>query len=93
MLEKIRILGVDYQVVSIDNPGLHGLMVDKDCLICIASDTDQVIGTLIHEILEVGVARLELELTHPQISQLDAFLTQVLLDNKQLCKVLVKGAK
>jgi len=90
---KIRILGIDYEVkqqegVDLEDNPCCGLAKSAEGLIIIEKDMlwEAKIGTLIHEIIEVLNYRLELRLKHHQISTLDAGLTQILFDNKEMFK-------
>lgn len=95
---NIRILGVDYpleytnEVQKLNGDNL-GLMDGITHTIYIREESSNQIGTILHEIVESIDCRLELKLEHPQISSLDAALTQVLLDNPDLLKLILKAAK
>ncbi|MHB8182620.1 MAG: hypothetical protein ACYDDN_02555 [Candidatus Desulforudaceae bacterium] len=86
--ETLKILGLDYTVKQIDDneTGQFGTHNGNTQVIRlnINKHPDQIASTLLHEIIEALDTNLELNLTHPQISALEAGLYQVLKDN-DLC--------
>lgn len=80
----MNILGHTYTVRKVDH--LDGLMGRHRLTTCEIEISDKLTpsqeeSTLIHEVLEAINGIMELELTHPQISALEACLYQVISSN------------
>ena len=95
-LQSIRILGIDYGIKYCDQRKQSGAMsvgnVDNQaCQITIDSylnSSPHAGSVLLHEIIEAIDYRLELELSHEKITQLEAGLIQVIRDNPDLLNEL-----
>lgn len=86
MLSSVRVLGIDHEVVMIEDDETCGEYHQDECKITISEGLHPVArrSTVLHEIIEAINGMLELKLRHPQISGLEAGLMQVLQDNPEL---------
>ena len=98
-IDTIRILGIDYGIEFVaPNIGESVSLPAGECLTTkttIRINTEANSGqhmkaVLLHEIIEALNYRLELQLEHPQITQLESALFAVLNDNPNLVKYLFK---
>lgn len=98
MLTKLRILGLDYEVefsaMRITNGNTNYGTVALDlCKLSIDNGTNSpgmVRATLLHEILEVLVYRLDIDIKHSDICAIESGLIAVLRDNKELAQYLTE---
>ena len=94
MIDKIRILGIDYIVLSVDTEEDScgaGQVNNTRCVIKISKNlnNDQhAVCVLLHEIIEALKYRLELPLEHPTITALESSLFQIFKDNPQFVDLL-----
>ena len=97
-MDNVRILGIDYSINYADLRKQNGSenvgnVDNQACQITINSYLNCPAhsgSVLLHEIIEAINYRLELDLTHEKISQLEAGLIQVIRDNPGLSKVLTE---
>lgn len=97
-LTSIRILGIDYEVNYSDTrkengSELVGNVDNQACKITInnyINSQPHAGSVLLHEVIEAIDYRLQLQLNHEKICQLEAGLIQVIRDNPNLLKELSK---
>lgn len=94
-MNKLRILGIDYTVSFCDSrqhgnnnfgthtPGLCAIVVDTK-----RQTRSHQKAVLLHEIIEALNYRLELELDHDKITQLETGLFSVFRDNPELAEFI-----
>ena len=90
---KAKILGIEYPIrqinpnISMDSANLGECDLSA-CEIRLNSQQspDLIRSTLLHEIIEALNFRLELELEHPQITQLEAGLLQTFCDSPKVTR-------
>ena len=95
-MKIVRILGIDYKINHLDMVTLcgntdAGNVVHQKCVINIDvpnNSKEHAKSVLLHEILEALNYRLELNLRHEIIVQLEAGLFQVIKDNSKLLKYI-----
>ena len=95
MIKNVRILGINYPVEVIDMQlaaGNHnaGSMDTTGCKIFVSSSIntpEHQKAVLLHEIIEALNYRLELNLEHAKITQLESGLFSVFQDNPELLKL------
>jgi len=97
MINKVRILGIDYKIIYEDSErsGMSdiGQCHTTQCLIRLCSNKnskEHAKCVLIHEIIEAINYRLELKLDHNIITSLESSLFAVLIDNPDLLRLLLK---
>ncbi len=98
LLFCVRILGIDYRInfsdVRLQNGSDEiGNVDNQACVITVDSrlnSAPQASSVLLHKIIEVLAYRLELDLKHAHITQLEAGLMQVIRDNPKLLPCLAK---
>jgi hypothetical protein len=105
ILMKVRIMGVDCPIkyddkqleamTAMQGGLLLGAYSGLDDLILLNSNTPIAVqkDTLLHEIIEAGNAKLELDLEHDTIQALGSFFNQVIEDNPHLFTNRFKGVK
>ena len=97
-LERVRILGIDYKIEYCDprkmtGADMVGNIDNHACKITINNDLNSsphAGSVVLHEIIEALEYRLELNLAHEKITQLEAGLIQVIRDNPDLLPFLSK---
>lgn len=92
MINKINILGIDYGIelssVLAEEEGASGMCHPDNTLIEISDHLSPSMqkATVMHEIIEAIVARLDIEIDHHYIELLEAGVTSVILNNPELIK-------
>jgi hypothetical protein len=97
-IKKVRILGIDYGIKYCDTRAENGSesvgnVDNQACKITINSRVNKIphaMSVLLHEIIEALDYRLELDLKHERITQLEAGLIQVIRDNPKLLQALAR---
>ena len=96
MIKSLRILGVDYPVefsdmMKVGGNGNAGCVDTSGCKIFVSNKVNSPQhqkSVLLHEIIEAINYRLELQLEHEKITQLESGLFSVFADNPELAKFL-----
>ena len=91
-MDKLKILGIEYQIITgeTDSPGATNAIGQHHSAACkiwidvSKNNKSHQKSVLLHEIIEALNFRLEIELKHPQITQLEAGLFEVLTSNPGL---------
>jgi len=98
LLSSVRILGIDYRINHADVRRQNGSEAvgnidNQACVITVDSRLNSgphAGSVLLHEIIEALAYRLELDLKHERITQLEAGLIQVIRDNPKLLPCLAR---
>jgi len=96
---KVKILGIEYPIrfihpnITMDSANLGECDLSA-CEIRLNNQqsTDLIRATLLHEIIEALNFRMELELEHQKINQIEAGLFQVFCDSPKVARFIFGGA-